>query len=292
MDTVLVSSFFVGLIYGVLAIGLVVGYRGSRVVNFAHGETGMIAAMLFVDFRFGRDAGYVGSDSGLLWTLPAAIAIAAAIGAATEVLVVRPLRNAPRLQPLVGTFAVGALLLVFALRRWSDGVRYTEPLVEGDGIRIAGLQISAQQILILMVTVAMLVGLWALYRYTRFGLRLQVTAIDPYAAGLTGVNVDRTSAASWALAGALSGLSAILIAPLVAFHVFFMVTLIIRALAAALVGGLTNIWGAFAAGVLIAIVEGVVAYQSPVSGISDALVAAFVLVLVLVRPTGLVRSAY
>jgi branched-subunit amino acid ABC-type transport system permease component len=292
MSTVLVNGFFVGLVYGLLAIGLVVGYRGSRVVNFAHGDTGMIAAMFFTDLRFGKEAGLVPTDHGLLYTLPIAIAIAAAIGAATELAIVRPLRDAPRIQPLVGTFAVSALLLAFADRRWTASARYTEPLITGDGIRIAGLQVSPQQLLILAVTVVALVGLSALYRFTRFGLRLRATAVDPYAAALTGVDVNRTSMASWALTGGLAGLSAILIAPLVSFNILFMIGLMIRGLAAALVGGLTNIWGALLAGVLIAMVEGVVAFQSPVAGISDALVATFVLALVLIRPTGLLRSAY
>jgi branched-subunit amino acid ABC-type transport system permease component len=292
MDTVLVNGFFVGLIYGLLGIGLVIGYRGSRVVNFAHGDTGMIAAMFFIDLRFGKQASAFAVDHGLLYTLPLAIGIAAAVGAATELVVVRPLRNAPRIQPLVGTVAVSALLLVFANQRWTDSVRYTEPLVPGDGIRVAGLQVSPQQILILVVTISLLVGLGALYRFTRFGLRLRAVAVDAYAAGLTGVDVNRTSMASWALAGAFAGLSAILIAPLVAFNTLSMVTLMIRGLAAALVGGLTNIWGAFLAGVLIAVIEGIIAFRSPISGITDVLVAAFVLLLMLTRPTGLFRSAY
>jgi branched-chain amino acid transport system permease protein len=292
MDTILVDRFFIGLLYGILAIGLVVGYRGSRVVNFAHGETGMVAAMFFADIRFGRNATGLAEDHGLLLALPVALVIAAAIGAATELAVVRSLRQAPRIQPLVGTFAVSAILLVFANDRWTSSTRYSGPFIKGDGVRIGGLQVSPQQLLILVVTIALLVGLWALYRFTRFGLRLRATAIDPLAAGLTGVNVDLTSMASWALAGTLAGVSAMLIAPLVAFNILFMVDLMIRGLAAALVGGLTNIWGAFAAGILIAVVDGIIAYKSPIRGVSDVLVAGFVLLLVFFRPTGLFRSAY
>lgn len=282
-----------GLIYGLLAVGFVVVYRGSRVVNFAYGETGMLAAMVFADLRFGTaEPGASVTDHGLLYALPLAVLLAAAIGAATEFFVARPLREAPRIQVLVGTFAVGALLLTFAVRRWGTGVRISEPLIEGDGIRMAGLQVSPQQLLILVVSLAALVGLWALYRFTAFGLRLRATALDPYAAGLTGVNVDRTSMATWALAGALAGLSGILIAPLVAFNTAFMVILTIRGLIAALVGGLTSIWGAFAAGVLLAMAEGVIAFKSPVPGITDVALAVFVLALMVTRPAGLVRSAY
>ncbi len=71
-----------------------------------------------------------------------------------------------------------------------------------------------------------------------------------------------------------------------------MATLTIRGIAAALVGGLTSLWGAFGAGVLLGVVEAVIAFKSPVTGITDVALAGFMLVLLLVRPSGLVRSAY
>ena len=155
-----------------------------------------------------------------------------------------------------------------------------------------GLRVQPAQFLILFASVVVLVGLWALYRFTPFGLRLRATALDPYAAGLVGVNVNRTSMATWALAGGLAAMSAILIAPLVAFSVSFMTILSVRGLAAALVGGLTNIGGAFSAGLIIGVVEAIIAFKSPVSGITDVAIATFVLILMVARPSGLVRSAY
>src|SRR5688500_8911180 len=112
MDAVILNGFFVGLIYGLIGVGLVVSYRGSRVVNFAYGEIGMMAAFVFADIRFGTAAvSIVIEDRGILLAFPAAIILAAALGAATEFVIVRRLREAPRIMPLVGTFAVGALLL-------------------------------------------------------------------------------------------------------------------------------------------------------------------------------------
>ena len=110
----------------------------------------------------------------------------------------------------------------------------------------------------------MLAGLWALQRFTSFGLRLRATALDPMAAGLVGVNTNTTSMATWALAGGLAGLSGILIAPSVAFSVFFMTSLLLRSVAAALVGGLTSISGAVIAGICLGVAEGVIGYVMPV----------------------------
>lgn len=292
MNAVVLNGIFVGLIYGLLGVGLVVVYRGSRVVNFAYSETGMLAAFLFTEIRFGKEAVGVLEDQGLWVALPVAMVAAGLLGAVTELLVVRPLRNAPRIRPLVGTFAVATLFFTFAARRWGLSARSAGTLVKGDGFQIFGLQVQPGQILILIVSVLVLVGLWALYRFTSFGLRLRAVALDPYAASLVGVDVNRTSMATWALAGALAGVSAILIAPLVAFNVGFMTILSIRGLAAALVGGLTNVGGAFGAGVLLGVAEAVIAFKSPVSGITDVAIAVFVLALMVVRPTGLVRSAY
>lgn len=285
MTTVIVNGFFVGLVYALLGVGLVIVYRGSRVINFAHGETGMLAAFVFSDV-------WIDGPLPLGVGLAAAVALAAGLGAATEVLVARPLRNEPRSVAMVGTFAVGALLLVFATRRWGLNPRYIPSLVQGEGVRLAGITIQPSQLLILAVAGPLLVGLGAMYRYTSFGLRLRATALDPDAAAQVGVNINYTSMASWALAGAVAALSAILIAPMVAFHVYFMTVLAVRGIAAALVGGLTSLWGAVAAGILLGVAEGVIGYKAPMTGIVELSVAGFIILLLLVRPAGLVRSAY
>lgn len=295
MTSVIVSGFFVGLVYGLLGIGFVIVYRGSRVVNFAYGETGMVAAMVFADLRFGTRTALNGQavkDHGLILALPVAVLVAVAIAAATEFVVVRPLRNAPRIQVLVGTLAVGALLFAFASDHWGTDSRFAGPLVGGTGVHLGGILVSPEQLLIFVIAVSVVAGLALLYRLTPFGLRLRAVALDPYAASLVGINVNMTSMMTWALAGGLGGLSAILIAPLGAFYVGFMVTLTIRGIAAALVGGLTNIAGAFAAGISLGIAEAVIAFKSPISGITDFAIACGVLVLMVVRPSGLFRSAY
>jgi branched-chain amino acid transport system permease protein len=125
MSSVIVSGFFVGLIYGLLGVGFAIVYRGSRVVNFASGETGMVAAMIFADLRFGSGGATGGGtvDHGLLVALPAAVLVAALVGAGTELVIARPLRDAPRVQVLVGTLAVGALLFAFAVDHWGTDAR-------------------------------------------------------------------------------------------------------------------------------------------------------------------------
>jgi branched-subunit amino acid ABC-type transport system permease component len=285
MLTVLVNGVFVGLVYGLLAVGLVVVYRGSRIINFAYGETGMLGAFVFSEL-------WIDGGLPLLVALLAGVGLSAAIGAATEVALIRPLRGEPPLTAMVGTLAVAALILTFATRRYGLQPRFLPPLFEGEGLKVSSITISPSQMVIAVVVLAVLGALAALYRFSSFGLRLRATALDPFAAGIVGVNTNATSLGTWALAGGLAGLSGILIAPSVAFSVVFMTTLLLRSLAAALVGGLTSLWGAFIAGIILGVAEGLIGYLTPVTGVVEVSLAGFVLLLLLVRPSGLVRSAY
>lgn len=285
MATVIVNGLFLGLVYGLLAVGLVVVYRGSRIVNFAYGETGMLGAFAFMEL-------WTRARISLLPALLGGVAASAVLGAATEVLLIRPLRGRPPLTAMVGTLAVASLILAFASRRYGLYAVFLPPLVSGGGVRLVGVTIQPGQWLILGVAIVVLSGLGGLYRFTSFGLRLRATALDSMAAGLVGVNINTTSVATWALAGAMAGLSGILIAPAVSFSVFFMTSLLLRSVAAALVGGLTSISGALTAGVLLGVAEGVIGYVVPIRGIVEVAIAGFVIVLLLIRPSGLVRSAY
>lgn len=285
MLTVLVAGFFVGLVYGLLAIGIVLIYRGTRVLNFALGETGMIAALVFNEL-------WLQDDLPLLVALGAALLIAAAIGVLIEMLLVRPLRNADRLRPTVGTFAVAALLVAYAGRRWGLYPQRSQPLAADLGIALGDVNIRTGQLLILGLATVVVAGVFCIYRYTAFGLKLKASALDPYAATLIGVNINRTSALVWAGASALAGACAILIGSIGAPDVSFMTLFALRATAAALVGGLTSIGGALGAGIMLGIVEAVIAFEAPVTGINEIILAGFVLTLLVLRPRGLVKSAY
>ena len=275
-----------------LFVGLVAIYRSSRIINFAYGETGMLAAFVFFDVWLGRSRAGLGSGLGLVAALAVALVVGAAIGASMELVIARPLRDNPTLNGMVGTIAAGLLVLTFAFHRWGADARPTKPLVGGSGVKLLGLTVSPSQLLIAACTLVVLGALGAVYRFTSVGLRIRANAMDPYAAALVGVNTNRTAMGAWAVAGALSALSAILIAPLVAMNVLFMTVLGLRGFASALIGGLTSLGGAFLAGVLLGVLESVIAFKSPVSGITDVVIALGILLLMVVRPGGLFRADY
>src|SRR4051794_19045562 len=161
MTTVVVNGLFQGMVYGLLAVGLVVIYRGSRVINFAYGETGMIGAFVFSEL-------WVTHHVTLLAAVAIGVALSAAVGAFTEVALVRPLRGQPPLSVMVGTLAVAAIVLTFASRRYGLTPRYLPPPIAGDGVRLIGVTVQPAQLMILVVTAVVLGGLTALYRFGSF----------------------------------------------------------------------------------------------------------------------------
>src|SRR2546425_3541239 len=126
----------------------------------------MLAAFFYFDLRLGTNTATFTHDSGLLLALPAAVAIGALLGVVMELTIARPLRNNPTLNGMVATIAASLLFITFATRRWGIQVRTTKPLVEGNGVNVAGLNISPSQLLIGGCTLAILGGLAAVYRGT------------------------------------------------------------------------------------------------------------------------------
>jgi branched-chain amino acid transport system permease protein len=285
MGTAALNGAFVGLVYGLFAVGLVVVYRASRTLNFAHGEIGMLGAFVFVELHV--DHGWP-----LLLAFVCGPLASAAIGAAADLLLVRPLLGRERLNLLVATTGLAAFLLVFASRRYGLSIRFVEPLLAGKGVTLAGLTIVPGQVFILAVSLTVVVALTVLYEHTDYGLRLRATATDHYAAGQVGVNTNVVSMVSWGLAGMIAGISAILIAPSVAFNVFFMTGFMVRGVAAALLGGLTSVTGAFVAGIVLGVGESMISYFINSPGIPEVTLALLVLGLLSVRPTGLFKAEY
>ena len=296
MNTVVLSGIFTGLIYGLLALGLTLTYRVSRVVNFGYGEIGMLSFFVYLEVRTGvtREAvGLTGTDRGVVLPMVVALAFGALLGVIVERVVARPARGTSTLNGMLGTVAVGSLLLVVAAQRYGADSHVAVTLIGGEGVELGGLRIQPAQLLTLACAAVILPALAALYRYTSLGVRLRATAIDPFAASLCGIDVNSVARVTWALAGALSALSAMLIASVrPGVTIFFMSALIIRALVAALIGGLTSLWAGFAAGLTLGVFEAVVQFKSPVTGVTELTIAVGILTLMLVRPSGLVRTQY
>ncbi|MGH2783827.1 MAG: branched-chain amino acid ABC transporter permease [Actinomycetota bacterium] len=285
----LVNGLVIGAIYGIVALGVVLVYKGSRAVNFAHGEMGMIAAFVVLSLW---------SENGWNFFLAAAIGLVCSglTGFLTERLVVRRFEDGSTLTILVATLAVAGVLQFIGAEIWGLEPKFIQAPVEQiagwEGIRAGEIVLTIPRLIVIFAALVASAGIAVLFRRTSFGLAFRGTAIDGYAAKLCGINVRRVSSATWTLGAVLSGLAAILVAPLVSFHVFFMTLLFIRALAAALVAGLTNLGAAFVAGITIGVAESLLIKYTSQAGAVEAALFALIVLLLAVRPKGLFAAEY
>ncbi|HVE94809.1 MAG TPA: branched-chain amino acid ABC transporter permease [Acidimicrobiales bacterium] len=288
MGEVVVFGLIAGGIYGLFAVGTVLVYRGSRVLNFAHGEIGMMCLFL---------AWYLVTERGLPWIVGAlaAVALAAATGWAFERVVVRRMTEAPRVAVSVATVGLALLILATEIRLNGDNPRSLAGPIGGRGFQIAGVFVSPTQVLALLVTIAVAVGFATLLRRTDFGLGVLAAAQDPNMARLVGVPLGRVSGFVWAAGAAVTALGALLIAPTVqAFAPGAFGRLFLFGLAAAIVGGLTSLQGAFVGGIVVGLVEagaGRLFAETSFPGLETLTIFVLMLLSLLLRPEGLLARS-
>lgn len=282
--SLLVNGLALGAVYALVALGLVVVFKGSGVVNFAHGALFTLAAFL----------GY----SLLKLDLPYAIALVGAavatlaIGVGIERIAYRPLIRTR--SPLVFKAAsIACAFVIIGLLRaiyggQGDFLSYP-PVIEAGAIVVAGLPIPAQQLFVLASAIVALLGFAAFFRYTRAGRLMQAVAEDPEAARIVGVDVDRVFMWIWGAGAGLGGLAGVLLAPVTMIYPDMGLTILIKAFAAAVLGGFDHLGGVVIGGLLLGVLEIVLGFY--VGTKYQEIVGFAVILLVLTfRPQGLLGS--
>ena len=280
----LVIGVFQGATYGLLAVGLVLVYKGTRTFNFAQGEFGTVAA--YVSFALFANAGLPYGLAVLIGVLCAVV-----LGLIVERVVVRPLLNAPRLTLLVATVGVALFIISATIIVAQILPRILPPALPGDPVYLLGAAVRPQQLLVLGVLMA-LAGLMALFFRTNLGLAVLATSQDRLATRTVGISPAGMSRFIWGFAALLGGVAGILQAPVAGvFQPGFMTTgALIPAFAAAVLGGMTSLPGAFLGGELIGIAQNMGTYwldRAGVPGSADLMVFALLLAILLARPQGL-----
>ncbi|MCU1460055.1 MAG: transporter related [Acidimicrobiales bacterium] len=271
---VVVLGLITGLSYALLAVGLVLTYKSSRVLNFAHGQMGALGAALIPVLVVHDHLNY--------WlAVLIALLAAAAAGAFCELVAIRKLAKAPRLVALVAT--IGLAQLFFAvealLPRKNLGSAIFPTPFRAD-FTIGSLHLHSAQLLILAIAPLIVVALSAFLQRTTVGLASRASAENTDAAYLAGIPVRKISLAVWIVAGLLAGVSAILVGPTrpIITQQSLGPGLLLRALAAAMIGGLDSLPWVFAGGLGIGLLESLVLWNYPSGGTLE--VVLFVVVLV------------
>jgi ABC-type branched-subunit amino acid transport system permease subunit len=290
-SSVVLEGAILGLNYGLLAVGLVLIYRTSRVVNFAQGQLGVVAAVFLVKLYYDYGINY--------WAaLVAALALAAAVGALSE-LVLRRLFNRPRVMVMVATIGLSQVLFLFTLFPFVRPKKLFRafPVPVHWSFHIGSFLFPPGEVVTLIVAPIVALGLAAFIRFSHWGLAMRASAENTESARLSGVWVRRTSTVAWTLAGALSAFTAILASPSQTSTLTQVLSpgLLLLALLAALLGGMVSLPAAFAAGIGLGVVQDLLQWNitNPSTGSATVELVLFVLLqlALLVRAVSLQKGS-
>jgi ABC-type branched-subunit amino acid transport system ATPase component/branched-subunit amino acid ABC-type transport system permease component len=237
-----------GSLYALAAIGLVLVYRGSRVVNFAQGAMGMMAAYVFYEL-------HQNWHLSIVIAIPAGLLVSGGIGAAFYFLEIRQLRNASNLIKIVATLALFVIAQELITLIFGAQPRTVTSSLPTGAVSIFGASIGADRLWIFAIVIVLTVVLWAIYKYTRFGLATLAVAENPTAAATLAISPDLVAAANWAIGAALGGLAAILLVPITTLSSENLSLIVIPILAAAVIGGFSSFPITTIAGLVLGIAQ-------------------------------------
>jgi ABC-type branched-subunit amino acid transport system permease subunit len=276
---VLVNGLITGLSYGLLALGLVLIYRTNRVLNFAQGQLGVVAAVFLVKCYY--DFGF-----NYWFALFLALALAAAVGALSELLL-RRLFNRPRMLVMVATIGLSQVLFVFTALPFIRPKSLFRPFPVPFNIsfHIGTYVFGPGQVITLMVAPIVAIGLAAFVKWSPWGLAMRAMAENTDSARLSGVWVRRTSTVAWTVAGVLSAFTAVLASPGQTSSLTQVLSpeLLLLALTAAMVGAMVNLTVAFVAAIGIGVVQAILVWNLSSTTQVNLVLFAIVLVVLLVR---------
>lgn len=278
----IVGGLSAGSLYALVAVGLVTVFKATGIINFAQGDMAMLAT--FVAFM-----ALTQSQIGYWGALLVGLLFAALLGAGLERVFMRPLLNAPHVSQVMVTIGVGMILNGLAGIQWGYEPSGFPAPIGGHPLVVAGIAISKDNIVILALAVLVMVVLFAFYRYTRTGVALRATAQNLVAARLMGIPVGTVFAVSWAVAALLSGLAGMLIAPVLSLDPTFMAEVQIKSFAAAILGGITSLPGAVVGGLLLGVLESLVAGFIS-TDMKNVFTFSLILLVLILRPHGIMGA--
>lgn len=277
----LTSGITTGALYALVALGLVLVYRSTGHINFAHGELFMMGGFFAYSLITFAHLPYA---IALLVTIP----LTFLLGAASDRFVYRPLMHAPATAIVLATVGFSYLLKGVARFFWGGKGEYISvpPIVDPAPIFIHGMPLLPQQLIVLLAAVVLMIGFGVFFRYTTAGKIMEATAQNQTAAYLAGIRVKSVYTWTWGASAALAGAAAVLMAPLTLLTPDIGLNLLLKAFAATILGGLGSMVGAVVGGMIVGVSEALAGgyIDSAFQEVSSFIVIIAVLV---IKPTGL-----
>ena len=293
----LINGIVLGSVYAMVAVGYTMVYGILQLINFAHGEVLMIGAMFGLTCVSILNLLFPGVPGSLvlLISISSATFLCPILAAFIERVAYKPLRQAPRLAPLITAIGISIILQTLAMIIWGASPRVFPDLLSTETIKIGGAILAPKQVLILIVAVTSMTLLLLLVHKTNLGRAMRAVSESPANASLMGISVDKIIRLTFMLGAALAGIAGVLIALNYNFVHFTMGFLLgLKAFTAAVLGGIGNIAGALLGGLLLGIIESLGAgyigdLTNGVLGSHYQDIFSFVILIVvlLFRPTGI-----
>lgn len=277
------SGLSTGAIYALIGIGFSIIYNSTGIINFAQGEFVMFGGMLTIFF--------LNVLMLPLWAaIPCAIAVATVVGLLFERLAIRPLRNATPINLVIITIGGSILLRGLAMLLWGKDTHAVPPFTGEDPISIGAATILPQHLWILAITIIIILINKYYFYYTISGKAMRACSYNPRAAGLVGIDVRRMVLFSFMISSALGSLAGIIVAPLTmtAYDVGIMLGL--KGFCAAIIGGMSSGMATVIGGLILGILESLGAGLIS-SGYKDAIAFIILLLILFIRPQGLLGKA-
>ena len=293
METLLqqiINGLSLGAIYALIALGYTMVYGVLRLINFAHGDVYMLGA--FSGYYLAHALGLDGNPSvpGAIVVTIGAMAICAVVGMLIERFAYKPVRHHPRLTALITAIGVSLLLEYGGQVVFGATPRFFPQMIESRTYALGGVQITNQNLLIILVAVVVMFGLEFIVHRTRIGKAMRATSYNLQVAKLMGINTDRVIAFTFALGSALAAACGVLVAlaiPRIDPLMGLMTGL--KAFVAAVLGGIGSIPGAMVGGVLIGLMETGLS-ATAYSTYRDAVAFGVLILILVVRPAGIFGS--
>jgi len=277
---IVISGVAQGCIYGLIALGIVLIYKSTETVTFAHGELMMLGA--FSGFGLMTLAGFP------FWLAFVATVLAMTIfGVVLERAVIRPILGQPAFTIVMLTIGIGYVARGLVTMIPGIGTEtHTLPVPYKDQAWAAGpLVLNVEQMVVIAATAVLSAALYAMFRYTRVGIAMQASSQNQLAAYYMGIPVQRLNGLVWGLAAAVAAIAGMLLAPITFVHAN-MGYVGLKAIPAAVIGGFGSLPGALVGGVVIGVVEALAGFYMA-QGWKDIAAWVIVLLMLVVKPTGL-----
>jgi len=275
------SGLAAGAIYASVALALVMIYRATDLVNFAQGEMAMFSTYI----------AWTLINGGIpFWGAYLITLIVSFLGGmAIERVLIRPVENAPVLAAVVVT--IGLLLIFNATAGWIYSYTVQDFPSPFPDRPILGALMTTRDLGVIAVTLAMLVLLFAFFRFTPIGLAMRAAAQNPQSAQLCGIHVGRMLALGWGLAAAIGATAGIMVAPVLFLDPNMMGGVLVYAFAGALLGGITSPVGAVVGGLLVGVTENLVGTYLIASQLKLTVAFALIILVLVFKPNGLFGTA-